>query len=157
MIFRGLKPIEVNDPVIEVVTDDRWYDLHNAGWIRSIALEAPADLVLVIDYLEPERQGIATGPDGVLELHFVNVSMLSVAQYEDNVPENTTLEHLVYWPPRAGEMRRDTHRDAGNPIQRRRDPLPRPRSRGPRARLKDSDRRLNALPVRGSGLALEPA
>jgi hypothetical protein len=103
MIFRGLKPIEVNDPVIEVVTDDRWYDLHNAGWIRSIALEAPADLVLVIDYLEPERQGIATGPDGVLELRFVNVSMLSVAQYEDNVPENTTLEHLVYWPPRAGE------------------------------------------------------
>lgn len=85
------------------MTDERWYDLHNAGWIRSIALEAPADLVLVIDYLEPERQGTATGPDCVLELRFVNVSSFTALQYQDNVPENTTFEHLLYWPSAVGQ------------------------------------------------------
>ena len=103
MIFRGLKPIEVNDPVIEVATEDGWYDLHNAGWIRSIALEALGDLVLVLEYLEPERQETADVPDCVLELRFVNVSALSIAQLDDNLPENTTLEHLLYWPPEAGQ------------------------------------------------------
>lgn len=112
MKFVGLEPIAINDPAIEIHRGEQWWDLHNAASLRRVALEnaadraKPADLVLDFAALDLRNDFRDTGVR--YELRFVAVTQLAFTEYEDNVYEQDTLEHLLFWPERV-QVRTGTH------------------------------------------------
>jgi hypothetical protein len=118
--YDGLEAVALNEPVIELTTDDgQVLDLHNGGHVVAIEIEMPADLVVRLTYIEPARWTARAKPEREIDLRFGDVRSLTVAQHNDSQDAaSSTFEDLTAWPSpsprfmlRTGnhELRFDAH------------------------------------------------
>ena len=98
--YQGLKPIPLNEPVIDFETDDgEVLDLHNGGKVVGIEVATPSDLVVRLTYVEPARWAADAAPERHVELRFGSVRGLRAVQAEDYADEaSSTFEDLTMWP-----------------------------------------------------------
>jgi hypothetical protein len=98
--YHGLKPIPLNEPVIDFETDDgQILDLHNGGEVVVIEVASPSDLVVRLTYVEPARWTADAAPEREVELRFGSVRRLTVTQDEDHADEaSSTFEDLTASP-----------------------------------------------------------
>jgi hypothetical protein len=98
--YYGLKPIPLNEPVIDFETDDGLVlDLHNGGHVVGIEMASPSDLLVRLTYVEPARWTADAAPEREVELRFGSIRRLTVTQEDDHADEaSSTFEDLTSWP-----------------------------------------------------------
>ena len=98
--YYGLKPIPLNEPVIDFETDDGLVlDLHNGGELVGIEMASPSDLVVRLTYVEPARWTADAAPEREVELRFASIRRLTATQDDDHADEaSSTFEDLTAWP-----------------------------------------------------------
>lgn len=100
--YEGMEPLPRGGHAIEIVTPEGTFDLHNDGYVESIAVQPPDTLSVSVrcTYSATNRARV--------RLRFIGVRRLSSAQYEDEPWNASEWEHLVDWGGRF-ELRTGTH------------------------------------------------